>query len=156
MVAMMERQRGRPLSEGELEPQTAEVVARGRKASLEFYLGNLTRMQLEVRRMAAFFEGFDIFVTPTMAVPPPRLGCLPTDDADVEGFLGKLLALAPFAAPFNASGQPAISLPLHWSADGLPVGVQFAGRYGEDATLLALAAELERAQPWAHRRPDLV
>ncbi|MDP3896770.1 MAG: amidase [Mesorhizobium sp.] len=154
MVAMMERQRGRPLSDGELEPQTAAVVARGRVASLEFYLGNLTRMQLEVRRMAAFFEEFDVFVTPTMATPPPPLGCLPTDDGDVEGFLAKVLALAPFAAPFNASGQPAVSLPLHWSADGLPVGVQFAGRYGEDATLLALAAQLESAQPWAQRRPQ--
>lgn len=155
MVAMMERQRGRPLSDGELEPQTAAVVARGRQASLEYYLGNLTRMQLEVRRMAAFFEDFDVFVTPTMAAPPPPLGCLPTDDGDVEGFLAKVLALAPFAAPFNASGQPAISLPLHWSEDGLPVGVQFAGRYGEDATLLALAAQLENAQPWARRRPQL-
>ena len=155
MVAMMERQRGRPLAEGELEPQTAAVVARGREASLEYYLGNLTRMQLEVRRMAAFFEDFDIFLTPTMASPPPPLGHLPTDDGDIEGFLTKLLALAPFATPFNASGQPAVSLPLHWSADGLPVGVQFAGRYGEDATLLALAAQIEQAQPWAHRRPRL-
>jgi len=155
MVAMMERQRGRPLAEGELEPQTAAVVARGREASLEYYLGNLMRMQLEVRRMAAFFEEFDIFLTPTMAMKPPRLGHLPTDDGDVEGFLAKLFALAPYAAPFNASGQPAISLPLHWSADGLPIGVHLAGRYGEDATLLALAAQIEQAQPWAHRRPQL-
>lgn len=154
MVAMVERQRGRPLSEGELEPQTAAVVARGREASLESYLGSLARMQMEVRRMAAFFEEFDIFVTPTMAMPPPTLGHLPTDDADVEGFLAKLLALAPYAAPFNASGQPAISLPLHWSADGLPVGVHLVGRYGEDATLLSLAAQIEQAAPWSHRRPN--
>jgi amidase len=155
MVAMMERQRGRPLEKGELEPQTAAVVERGKAASLEFYLGNLTRMQLEVRRMAAFFEDFDIFLTPTMATPPPSLGCLPTDDGDVETFLARLFALAPFAAPFNASGQPAISLPLHWSADGLPVGVHLAGRYGEDATLLSLAAQIEQAHPWFSRRPDL-
>lgn len=155
MVAMLERQRGRPLEQGELEPQTAAVVARGRETSLEFYLGNLTRMQLEVRRMAAFFETFDILLTATMTMPPPPLGYLPTGDEDVDGFLAKLLALAPFAAPFNASGQPAINLPLHWSADGLPIGVHLAGRYGEDATLLALSAQLEQAQPWAHRRPNL-
>jgi amidase len=155
MVAMMERQRGRPLAEGELEPQTAAVVARGREASLEYYLGNLARMQLEVRRMAAFFETFDILLTPTMTMPPPSLGYLPTDDGDIEGFLTKLLGLAPFAAPFNASGQPAISLPLHWSADALPVGVHLAGRYGEDATLLTLAAQIEQAAPWAAARPLL-
>ncbi|MGI6853863.1 amidase [Mesorhizobium sp. 1B3] len=155
MVAMLERQRGRPLAEGELEPQTAAVVARGREASLEYYLGNLTRMQLEVRRMAAFFESFDVFLSPTMTMPPPLLGHLPTDDGDIDRFLAKLLALAPFAAPFNASGQPAINLPLHCSADGLPVGVHLAGRYGEDAALLALAAQMEQAQPWAHRRPQL-
>lgn len=155
MVEMMERQRGRPVSEDELEPQTFAVVARARKASLESYLGNLMRMQLEVRRMAAFFETFDILVTPTMAAPPPPLGCLPTDDHDIDGFLARLFGLAPFAAPFNASGQPAVSLPLHWSADALPVGVQFAGRYGEDATLMQLAAQLEQAQPWAARRPRL-
>lgn len=155
MVAMMERQRGRLLADGELEPQTAAVVARGREASLEYYLGNLMRMQLEVRRMAAFFETFDIFLTPTMTQPPPPLGHLPTDDGDVDGFLAKLFALAPYAAPFNASGQPAISLPLHWTTDGLPVGVHFAGRYAEDANLLALAAQLEEAHPWRHRRPQL-
>ena len=70
--------------------------------------------------------------------------------------MAKLFALAPYAAPFNASGQPAISLPLHWSADGLPVGVQLAGRYGEDATLLSLAAQIEQAAPWAHRRPTIL
>ncbi|MEX0954534.1 MAG: amidase [Rhizobiaceae bacterium] len=155
MVAMMERQRGRPLAPGELEPQTAAVVTRGKEASLEYYLGNLMRMQLEVRRMATFFETYDVFLTPTMTAPPPPLGCLPTDDGDVESFLTKLFGLAPYAAPFNASGQPAISLPLHWSADGLPIGVHLAGRYGEDVTVLALAAQLEQAQPWAARRPVL-
>lgn len=156
MVSMMERQRGRPLEAGELEPLTAAVIARGKQASLEFYLANLMRMQLEVRRMAAFFETFDVLLTPTMAAPPPPLGHLRTDNQDIDGFQSKLLALAPFAAPFNASGQPAISLPLHWSADGLPVGVQFAGRYGDDATLLQLAAQIEQAQPWFNNHPAAV
>lgn len=155
MLAMVERQIGRPIRDGDLEPQTQAVLARARKASLETYLVDLMRMQLEVRRMAAFFEKFDVLVTPTMAAPPPKLGCLPTDDDDVDGFLDKLLGLAPFAVPFNASGQPAINLPLGWSRGGLPIGVQFVGRYGQDATLLQLAAQIEEARPWAHRRPNV-
>jgi amidase len=155
MLGMWEQQRGRPITEDEVEPQTYAVLRRAREKTLDFYLSSLARMQLEVRRMAAFFDDHDVLVTPTMMRPPPRLGVLPTDDHDVDRFLSKLFGLAPFAAPFNASGQPAMSLPLHWSAEGLPVGVQFVGRYGEDATLLQLARQLEEAAPWSHRRPDL-
>ena len=66
-----------------------------------------------------------------------------------------MLAYSAFAPPFNATGQPAMNVPLHWSADGLPIGVQFAGRFGEDALLLQLAAQLEAAAPWFGRRPAL-
>ena len=153
MLGMWEKQRGRPIKEGEVEPQTFAVLARAREKDLDFYLSNLVRMQLEVRRMAAFFDTFDVLVTPTMGRPAPRLGVLPTDDHDVDGFLAKLFALAPFAAPFNASGQPAVSLPLHWSDDGLPVGVQLVAAYGREDVLVRVAAALEEAAPWADRRP---
>lgn len=155
MLGMLERQRGRPIAREDLEPLTHAVLARAQKAGLDVYLLSLTRMQLEVRRMAAFFETYDVLVTPTMTTPPPRLGCLPTDNDDVDGFLDKLFGLCPFTAPFNASGQPAISLPLHWSDNGLPVGVQFVSRYGQDATLLQLAAELEQASFANARRPSM-
>jgi amidase len=155
MLNMVERQLGRPIGPDDLEPQTLAVLARARKASLDEYLTNLMRMQLEVRRMAAFFETYDILVSSTMTMPPPKLGYLPTDDDDVDGFLARLMGLAPFAAPFNASGQPAVSLPLGWSRDGLPIGVQFVGRYGRDATLLQLAAEIEKAAPWFDKRPRM-
>jgi amidase len=153
MLAAVERDRGRPIEKHELEPLTHAVMTRARRADLGGYLTSLTRMQLEVRRMADFFVSTDILVTATLSTPPPRLGCLPTDTADVDGFLAGLFSLCPFTAPFNASGQPAISLPLQLSDDGLPIGVQLAGRYGADAQLLQLAAELELAAPWATARP---
>jgi amidase len=153
MLDMAERQLDRKIGTDDLEPQSLAVLERARGESLDTYLTSLMRMQLEVRRMAAFFEKYDVLVSPTMTMPPPLLGCLPTNDSDVDGFLEKLFGLAPFTAPFNASGQPAISLPLAWSADGLPIGVQFAGHYGNDAQLLQLAAQIEAAQPWFAKRP---
>lgn len=153
MLDMVERQLGRPIGADDLEPQSLAVLARARTESLDTYLTSLMRMQLEARRMAAFFETHDVLLSPTLTTPPPRLGCLPTDDDDVDGFLEKLFDLAPFAAPFNASGQPAMSLPLGWSSGGLPIGVQFVGRYGQDAELLQIAAQVEAARPWFARRP---
>ncbi len=153
-VSAWERQRGAPAEEG-LEPLSWAAVQRGRTVSLETYLDALNLVNREVRRLASFFETYDVLVTPTLAAPPPCLGCLPTDGTDLDAYLERLFALSPFTTPFNATGQPAISLPLHWSAKGLPVGIQLVGRYGEDAGLLRLAARLEEAQPWIHRRPSL-
>ncbi len=155
MIAAWERQLGRPIDLDAVEPQTLAAFRQARATSLETHLSCLAAMQLEVRRMAAFFDMFDVLVTPTMAAPPPPLGSVPMTIPEVPPFLERLFALCPFTAPFNASGQPAVSLPLHWSADGLPVGVQFVGRYGADAGLLRLAAQVEEAQPWFDRRPKL-
>jgi amidase len=101
--------------------------------------------------MAAFFESWDVLLTPTLAQPPARLGVLTTLSGDVDTYGRMLAGYTPFTGPFNASGLPAISLPLHWNAAGLPIGLQFVARFGGDATLLQLAAELERAQPWFDR-----
>ncbi len=153
LVDMWAQQRGRPIEEDELEPQTHSAIARSRATTLPMFYGAVAAINREVRRLAAFFETYDVLVTPTLTTPPPRLGVLSTDETDVDVFLGRLFDLAPFSGPFNATGQPAISLPLAWSADGLPIGVQFAGRYGDDATLLQLAAQLETIRPWFKRRP---
>jgi len=155
LTDMWTAQRGAPIAEDELEPQTHAVIARSKATSLQAYLGALAVMNREVRRLAAFFETYDVLVTPAMTAPPPKLGVMSTDETDVDRFLAQLFDLAPFTGPFNATGQPAVSLPLGWSSDGLPVGVQCVGRFGEDGTLLQLAAQLEMMRPWFDKRPAL-
>jgi amidase len=89
-------------------------------------------------------DGYDVLVTPTLPMLPPLLG------ADEE-----VIDLGPFTMPWNLTGQPAISLPLHMSDEGLPIGVQLVGPYGREDVLLRLASQLERVSPWAHRRPPV-
>jgi amidase len=102
--------------------------------------------------MAAWWEdGFDVLVTPTLATPPPRLGYL----IEPETARIRLAQTMPFTAQLNVSGQPGISLPLHWSSDGLPIGIQFVARYGDEGLLLRLAGQLEEAAPWRDRRPPV-
>ena len=152
-IADFERQRGRPAAEDELEPLSRAALERGRSMSLAHYLEAVAQLNRQVRRIGAFFETQDVLVTPVLAADLPELGCLPTNGADVDAHLDRLLRISPFPVPFNGTGQPAISLPLHWTASGLPVGIQFVGRLGQDATLLHLAARLEEAKDWFNRRP---
>jgi Asp-tRNA(Asn)/Glu-tRNA(Gln) amidotransferase A subunit family amidase len=100
-----------------------------------------------------FYDGFDVLLTPTLAKAPWPLGVIDMMDENPDHYLDTLLAHIPFTPPFNMSGQPAMSVPLHWSDEGLPVGVQFATRFGGEDILFRLAAQLEQAQPWADRRP---
>jgi len=154
-VGAREQQLGRAARADELERVTRAAVARGRTTSGVQYAAQFPLINREVRRIGRFFEHTDILLTPTMAAPPPRLGSLSTDTDDLDAFTRNSFGLAPFTTPFNATGQPAISLPLHWSADGLPVGVQLVGRFGADARLLALAAQIEQAAPWFDRVPAM-
>jgi len=129
-------------------------------------------MQLLARDLAAFFGRYDLLLTPTVARPPVRVGSLrpkpweraalraaaasglrPVLEALFEQLGDRSFDATGFTMPFNQSGQPACSVPLHWTADGLPLGVQLVARYGEEATLLRVAAQLEAARPWAGRRP---
>jgi amidase/6-aminohexanoate-cyclic-dimer hydrolase len=111
------------------------------------------------REMAPFFERYDMLLTATLAEPPASVGRFAHTNPDFLDYrMGKggIFAYSPFTAPFNASGQPAASVPLHWNAEGLPIGVQLAAGFGEDELLISLCAELEAARPWFHRRPALV
>lgn len=105
------------------------------------------------RRMARFLKDYDVILTPTLAKPPIEHGILSLSRADVAGFIADLAAFMPFTPLANLTGQPAMSVPLHWTSDGLPVGVQFLGRFGEEATLFRLAGQLEKSQPWSDKRP---
>jgi amidase len=99
--------------------------------------------------------GFDLLLTPTLGAVPPRIGELSPELDDADAFRRALTALVPYTTHFNVSGQPAISLPLHWNDEGLPIGVQLVADYAREDVLFRVAAQLEAARPWAHRRPPV-
>ncbi|MFO1224351.1 MAG: amidase family protein [Burkholderiaceae bacterium] len=109
------------------------------------------------RTVGAFFTQYDLLLTPTMASPPVAVGTIDANapGATAKGWYDSVFAFAPFTALFNMTGQPAISLPLASSSDGLPIGVQFVAPYGDEATLFQLAGQLERERPWRGRRPPV-
>jgi amidase len=149
---------GREIDPSELEPWNQQMVELGRATSAVQYLAGTEAANEYSRRLAAWWDpdapdgGWDLLVTPQLGVPPPRIGEL-GPDADFERRFDQVSALATFTVPFNITGQPAMSLPLHWNDAGLPIGVQFAAAYGREDVLLRLAAQLEAAQPWADRHP---
>ena len=147
---------GRPVTAADVEPLTWAVAERGRGISAADLLASLDAVHAYSRRLAGWWHnGFDLLLTPTCAAPPPPIGFVTSTAA--EPFRGFFRA-APYGAytsPFNLSGQPAISLPLHWTADGLPVGVQLVAAYGREDLLLQIAAQLEQAAPWKDRRPTV-
>jgi Asp-tRNA(Asn)/Glu-tRNA(Gln) amidotransferase A subunit family amidase len=145
---------GRVLAADELEPVTTAFVALGRQVSgLQLAAADAAFMRAAVT-LARFQAGYDLILSPTLASPPLPLG-VASLERPLEEFQRAVLPYSPFAALFNITGQPAISLPLHWNAQGLPIGVQFAARLGQEELLLSLAGQLEQAQPWFQRRPSL-
>ena len=148
--------RGRPLADGELEPVARGACVLAARLSGADYLAAVETVHAFGRHLARFFLGHDALLTATLAEPPAAIGRFRHVSEDFEDYrLGPLgvLPYSPFTAIFNASGQPAASLPLHWTADGLPVGIQIATAFGADELLLSLAAEIEAARPWFDRRP---
>ena len=154
-VEMTAATTSRALAEGLLEPLTAGLHAAGARVPAPRYLGAVAVLQRMARVTAAFFLAHDVLLTPTLARPPIRHGELRQDEGDAMEALRRAAEFVPFTGLFNATGQPAMNVPLHWNGEGLPIGVQFAGRYGDEATLFRLAAQLEEARPWAGRTPPL-
>lgn len=154
-IADWARRSGREPTEADFEPLTWRMYqSTGRRTPADYLLA-VQDMQAIARQFGAWFQDFDVWLTPTTCVPPVPLGYFAYDPADAGTVPHRLNEFVHFTLPFNITGQPAMSVPLHWNDAGLPVGTQFVGRYGEEATLFRLAAQLESAQPWAHRRPPV-
>ena len=150
------QERGHPLDPEEIEGITRGALALAESVSGADYLESIHTVHRFGREMASFLESYDLLVTSTLAEPPAKIGRFAPDTEDfVTHRLGPdgILPYSPFTAAFNASGQPAMSVPLHWNEAGLPIGVHIAGHFGADETLMALAAELETAAPWFNKRP---
>ena len=145
---------GRRATEADLEPINWRSLQEATKKTAEdMYRARATFDRIG-RILDEFLTQFDVMLSPTTAVPPPRLGALSLDQP-FEKFVPAAIDATPFTTVFNMGGNPAMSVPLHRNADGLPIGTQFAGRFGDEITLLRLAAQLEQAAPWAGRRPAL-
>ncbi|SLN63409.1 amidase [Oceanibacterium hippocampi] len=144
---------GRELAESDVEPVTWNAVVHARTLTADAYADALSVIHAQGRRMAAFHRDNDILVSPTLAEPPAPLGPQRMRNPDIEEYSAALLRFSPFTSLFNVSGQPSMSVPLHWSADGLPVGVMMSATMENEGLLFRLAAQLETAKPWFHRRP---
>jgi amidase len=150
------RLKGEPLEVTRLEPLTQQMVEMAGAFTAVDYLGSLDYLRRLSRRVVSFWDDVDIVITPTLALPPVEIGALRPKPGEPP--IQMLLNCAPFV-PFtpvaNVTGQPAISLPLHWTEAGLPIGVQLIGPPAGEELLLSLAGQVERAAPWHERRPEM-
>jgi amidase len=147
---------GATLGARDVEPVTWAVAEAGRGFSGPAYVGAVELQHRHGRRLAEWWEGgFDLLLTPTCAAPPPPLGHFDSPEGNpLAGYLNAA-PYGVFTLQFNMSGQPAVSLPLHWSGDGLPIGVQLVAPFAGEDLLVRVAAQLEAARPWADRLPPL-
>lgn len=143
-----------PAREGELRPLTRWLRERGRATSATQYVAALGALQSASRAAISATAAYDVVLTPTLAQLPAPVGWF-QDAGDPRAEFDRMIGWTPFTAACNTSGQPAVSVPLHHTADGLPVGVMLAGRPADEVTLLRLSAQLEQAAPWACRHPSL-
>ena len=165
---------GQKASVLDFEPGTQALAALGKVISAGDYAHALNYLSASSRRIARFFEDCDILLTPTLAQPPIPIGSLQMSEAEswivriqsrlnaawimkalhvIDILAKKTFDFMPYTAVFNVTGQPAMSVPLHWNEEMLPIGMQFAARFGAEATLFRLAGQLERAQPWFDKLP---
>ena len=139
----------------QFEPATAMLYEMGKQHSASAYLGALEAAQIIARDMAKFLSTYDLLLTPTLNEPPAPLGYFaPVPENPLQGWF-RSGDFSAFTTICNLTGQPAMSVPLFWNEVGLPIGIQFMGRFGDEATLFRLAAQLEEARPWAGHRPPV-
>jgi amidase len=136
-----------------LEPLTWSMYQAGKLVTGAEYVVAQTNLQAAGRQIARFMERYDAWLTPTLGSPPVPLGTFDTPDYALG--MARAAEFVPFTPVANITGQPAMSVPLYWNDDGLPIGTHFFGRFGDEATLFRLAGQLEGARPWGNRRPPL-
>ncbi|MCZ6890701.1 MAG: amidase [Gammaproteobacteria bacterium] len=146
---------GREPTLDDIEHATMDSVENGKTAPAHRYPWAMSVIHRTGRALAEFHANYDILLTPTLLQPPVPIGWLNPNTEDLATYYARFIDFWGFTNLQNATGQPAISLPLHWTEDGLPVGVQFAAAQGEEMLLLRLAAQLETAAPWSTRRPPV-
>ncbi len=147
---------GREVGPGDFERYTWDLMNRGRSIGVTEYIAALEWLERWERRLAVWWaDGFDLLLTSTLSSPAPPLGQLCSAAADPDEVYRRVIDLIPYTPVANVTGQPGISLPLHWSEDGLPVGVHLMPAYGREDVLLSVAAQLEQAQPWIDKLPPV-
>ena len=146
---------GKKVTPDAVEPATWGWAEPGWKASAAELANTKSIINAGTRTVAEFLTQYDVMLTPTLGTPPPKLGHLDTVNLTADVFRKRLFDFIPFTWLHNLTGLPAMSLPLYWNAEGLPIGVQVAGRYGDEATLYRLAGQLEQARPWRGRIPPV-
>ncbi len=134
-----------------LEGLTLSLYEAGKGVSAAEYQLSVAAIQQIGRQVATWHEEYDVWITPTLGLPPIPLGQFDIHERDMRKGFAPMIDYVPFTALQNGTGQPAINLPLHWNSAGLPIGTQFVGRFGEEALLLKLATQLEAAAPWNQR-----
>lgn len=148
-------QLGREPEEHELEPLTWASLKGGRKVTGEQAFRGWQDLRVLNRKTLAFFEDWDVYLSPVLGTPVPEIGYLDPVALEPKEMNRRQGGVFPYTPPFNFTGQPSLSLPLHMSANGLPVGMMFTARFADEATLFRLAAQLEKEAPWKDRRPQL-
>jgi len=167
---------GRRARSPDFEPGTWIIGLLGKHCRGSDYVKAIQTLQKSARQIGQFFQEYDVLLTPTLALPPVAIGSFQPKGVQLSAMklLGRLNAgtlisalsgidslanevfrFMPYTPPFNVTGQPAMSVPLYWSDEGLPIGLQFVGRYADEATLFRLAGQLEKARPWSERVPPV-
>jgi len=156
-VAYWERELGRKIGEDELESVTWGRYQASAENTAANYLVTMEEIQRFSRKLARWYHdgAYDFLLSPTMRIPPTKLGALKWTPEDPETWLELVQSFGTFTRIQNLTGQPAMSVPLYWNEDNIPIGVQFAGRFGDEAGLFRLAAQLEKERPWAERKPPI-
>jgi amidase/6-aminohexanoate-cyclic-dimer hydrolase len=139
----------------DVERATWFRIENARRADSSAYARAMNTLHMVGRTVAAFMEDYDVILQPVAAQPPLPLGVINLDREDLQQMYREMIGFIPYTGIYNLTGQPSANIPLHWNADDLPIGTMFTTRFGDEATLFRLAAQLEQARPWFTRYPGL-